>query len=211
MDGPMNETDISVLLCSRICHDLISPVGAIYNGVELLEEMRAAGGEELQLIGQSAATASATLQFYRLAFGGAGAGEAYPLSRCRQIALDKYRREKVEIDWPEDMGDLTRATARLICNMLMIATGALPRGGRVAVRLGFDQRLSVRMKATGPVVRLTEEGAKWLSGEDPGVKPEPRDVHFVTARRHADACGAQLAHQLDEAGLALVAVAPALA
>lgn len=204
----MSDTDISALLCSRICHDLISPVGAIGNGVELLTEIQPDAGDELQLIGQSAETASATLQFYRLAFGAATPGDPYALAQCWRIIAGMMRRERAELVWPEQSGDITRASARLICNLVLIAASALPRGGRIAVSVDLGDAVAVEIEAEGPIVTLSPEARAWLDGDAAGGAPSPKDVHFLTAHRNLAFCNAALNLHKDDQRLHLKAEIP---
>src|SRR5471030_657062 len=100
--SPIESLDLAALLCSRVCHDLISPVGAIVNGLEVLEE----GKDEetktfaLSLIRKSANTASAKLQFCRIAFGAAGsAGAQIDLGDAQTIARGFLEDEKTKLTW----------------------------------------------------------------------------------------------------------------
>lgn len=204
----MSETDISALLCSRICHDLISPVGAIGNGVELLNEIQPEAGDELQLIGQSAQTASATLQFYRLAFGAASAGEPYALAKCQKIIAGKFHRERAMLDWPPQTGDITRASARLLANLMLIALSTLPRGGSVKVKAAIRASFEVEILSEGPVVNFRPEAKQWLQGGVTDGSPSANDVHFLTAHRNLKHCGASLRFRHEEQSLTMNAEIP---
>ncbi len=204
----MSEPDISALLCSRICHDLISPVGAIGNGVELLTEIQPDAGDELQLIGESAATASATLQFYRLAFGAAGAGEPYALAKCQKIVAAMFRRERADLDWPAQAGDITRASARLLCNLMLIAASALPRGGSVRVAAKLGGNLELEIAAEGPVVNFRPEAKQWLQEGVTAGSPSAHDVHFLTTHRNLKFCGASLRFRHEDRSLRMTAEIP---
>src|SRR6516165_7782016 len=128
--------DLAALLCSRVCHDLISPVGAIVNGIEVMEEDK---NEEtktfaLDLIKRSAYQASAKLQFCRLAFGAAGsAGAQIDLGDAEKAARGLIEDGKTAIAWnlPRELRPKNRV--KLLLNMLMIAAGAVPRGGTLTV------------------------------------------------------------------------------
>lgn len=204
----MSEPDISALLCSRICHDLISPVGAIGNGVELLNEIQPDAGDELQLIGQSAATASATLQFYRLAFGAAGAGEPYALAKAQKTIAVMFAHERAKLDWPPQAGDITRAAARLLCNLMLIANSALPRGGTVTVKTSLGPGLNAEILAEGPVIKFSAEAKQWLQGGVTDGSPSAHDVHFLTAHRSLAFSGATLRFRNDEGSLQMKAEIP---
>jgi histidine phosphotransferase ChpT len=200
-DQTMSEPDISALLCSRICHDLISPVGAIGNGVELMNEIQPYAGDELQLIGQSAASASATLQFYRLAFGAASAGDPYSLAQCQKTIATMFRHERATLEWEPQTGDITRAAARLMCNLMLIASSSLPRAGTVTVKTTLDTTFAVDITAEGPVVNFRPEAKQWLQGGVIEGSPSAHDVHFLTAHRSLKFCGASLRFRNDEHSL----------
>lgn len=188
----MADADISALVSSRICHDLISPVGAIGNGVELLSEIGGGGRDELELIGQSADRASATLQFYRLVFGEAAVGDPYALAACRKVAEGYFARERADLDWPAADGQVTRAAARVLGNLLMVAASTLPRGGRVSVTTRLAEGLQVVVRAAGPAFRFPPEAEAWLTGAPAETSPGPGDVHFLTAQRSLKRSGASL-------------------
>ncbi len=128
--------DLAALLCSRVCHDLISPVGAIVNGLEVLEEDK---DEEtktfaLDLIKKSARQASAKLQFCRLAFGAAGsAGAQIELGDAEKVARGLMEDGKTTIVWNLPRELVPKNRAKLLLNMLMVGGGAIPRGGSLTV------------------------------------------------------------------------------
>src|ERR1700740_267800 len=142
MSAPVSDSfaigalDLAALLCSRVCHDLISPVGAIVNGLEVLEEEK---NEEtktfaLDLIKKSAQQASAKLQFCRLAFGAAGsAGAQIELGDAEKVARGLIEDGKITIVWNLQRELVPKNRAKLLLNMLMVAVGAVPRGGTLTV------------------------------------------------------------------------------
>jgi histidine phosphotransferase ChpT len=136
--GPLalGALDLAALLCSRVCHDLISPVGAIVNGIEVLDEDK---DEEtrtfaLALIKKSARQASAKLQFCRLAFGAAGsAGAQIELRDAEKVARGLLEDDKVKIVWNLPPEFKPKNEVKLLLNMLIVAVAAIPRGGTLAV------------------------------------------------------------------------------
>src|ERR1700746_159020 len=124
--------DLAALLCSRLCHDLISPVGAIVNGLEVLEENK---DEEtktfaLDLIKKSAGQASAKLQFCRLAFGAAGsAGAQIELGDAEKAARGMIEDGKATLVWNLPRALVAKNRVKLLLNMLLVASVAIPRGG----------------------------------------------------------------------------------
>src|SRR6202789_934957 len=138
--------DLAALLCSRVCHDLISPVGAIVNGIEVMEEEK---DEEtktfaLELIKKSAHQASAKLQFCRLAFGAAGsAGAQIDLGDAEKAARGLVEDGKTTIVWNLPRELVAKNRAKLLLNMLMVAVGAIPRGGTLTIEpLGMGFRVA---------------------------------------------------------------------
>lgn len=202
---------LGALLCSRICHDLISSVGAIGNGVELLREMGAAGGEELELIARSAGMASATLQFLRIAFGAAPPGDAMSCAAVQRAARDWCAFQRAELDWPPQEGETTRAAARMIFNLMQAALSALPRGGvlRVEAPPPAGGRRMVIVRAEGAQPRLPEGAAEWLSCAAAPCAPGPREVHFLAAGLHARTLDAPITISGSDTTLQLRADLPA--
>jgi histidine phosphotransferase ChpT len=156
--------DLAALLCSRVCHDLISPVGAIVNGLEVLDEDK---DEEtktfaLDLIKKSARQASAKLQFCRLAFGAAGsAGAQIELGDAEKTARGLIEDGKTTIVWNLPRELVPKNRAKLLLNMLMVAVGAIPRGGTITVDAAGT---GYRVAASGLNARLTQATAELLSG-----------------------------------------------
>ena len=138
LSGPiaLGALDLAALLCSRVCHDLISPVGAIVNGLEVLEEDK---DEEtktfaLDLIKKSAHQASAKLQFCRLAFGAAGsAGAQIELGDAEKVSRGLLDDGKTTIVWNLPRELVAKNRAKLVLNMLLVGAGAIPRGGTLTV------------------------------------------------------------------------------
>ncbi|WP_339633627.1 histidine phosphotransferase family protein [uncultured Sneathiella sp.] len=135
----MIDLKLASLMSSKLCHDVIGPIGAICNGAELVaddgnEDMRA---EALRLISESAGEASARLQFYRLAFGLAGSmGQDISIREARSLSRDLMSFGKVRLDWPDEAGGaemLPKDVVKILCNVLVVASGALPRGGELKV------------------------------------------------------------------------------
>jgi len=182
----MNDLDFASLLVSRVCHDLVSPVGAVVNGLEVLEEetditMRA---DALRLVAASAEQAAARLQFARLAFGAAGSvGAELDLAEVARILSGLLRGGKVELVWRAAQVNWPKDWAKLIMNAALIAADCLPRGGRVTVEPGSDAAApSFHIVASGPTVRLAQEVEKALVGE-PGGLVDGRSIQpYLTYR-----------------------------
>jgi histidine phosphotransferase ChpT len=169
--------DLAALLCSRVCHDLISPVGAIVNGLEVLEEDK---DEEtrifaLELIKKSARQASARLQFCRLAFGAAGsAGAQIETADAEQASRGLFEDEKIKITWTIARGLRPKNQVKLLLNMLLIAAAAIPRGGTLTVE-PIDGDRGFRITGAGLNARLTTTTADLLTGNP----AQPVDAHGI--------------------------------
>ena len=169
--------DLAALLCSRVCHDLISPVGAIVNGLEVMDEDK---DEEtkvfaLDLIKKSAKQASAKLQFCRLAFGAAGsAGAQIDLGDAEKVARGLFGDDKTTIVWNLPRELLPKNRVKLLLNMLLVAVGTIPRGGTIAID-PTEGGKGFRLTASGLNARLAEA----TSGLLVGSPAHPVDAHGI--------------------------------
>ncbi len=154
--------DASQLLISHVIHELVSPIGAVNNGVELLEELDGDGLEQdaLGLIAQSGRMAARKLQFYRVAYGTAGVSQEFQPGQARQLAADLLAGDgRIKLDWPAGPAvPLAAGAAQLLMNLVLLAGSTLPRGGTVAVAFGTRRGagLALALTATGQGARITE-------------------------------------------------------
>lgn len=164
--------DLAALVCSRVCHDVISPVGAIVNGLEVLEEDNDPSMRDfaLDLIRKSAKQASARLQFARLAFGAAGsAGAAIDLGDAEAVAKGMYGDDKITLAWTAPRALLPKNRVKLLLNLVVLATGAIPRGGSIAVDVTGDEDASeFTLVAKGINARIPAHAEALLAGEPEG-------------------------------------------
>ncbi len=176
--GP-DALDLAALLCSRVCHDLISPVGAIVNGLEVLDDAKNADDRDfaLQLIRKSARNASAKLQFCRLAFGAAGsAGAQIDTGDAEKMARGFLEDEKTKVAWNLPRTLQPKNRVKLLLNMMIIAQQTIPRGGTLTVdALGQGDGAGFRIRAAGLNARLPQNIADQLSGAHQGAI----DAHAV--------------------------------
>lgn len=184
--------DLAALLCSRVCHDLISPVGAIVNGLEVLAEEKDEETQQfaLDLIKKSAGTASAKLQFCRIAFGAAGsAGAQIDTGDAEKISRGFLEDDKTKIDWTLPRLLLPKNKVKLLLNMLLMAAQAIPRGGNLTVApVGEGDSMGFKVSATGTNAKVPPN-APLLSGE---MGEEALDAHRIQpfyAGLLAKACG----------------------
>jgi histidine phosphotransferase ChpT len=164
-DTRISDLDLAALLCSRVCHDIISPVGAIANGLELFDdpEMDAETKETaLAMVRSSAKTASAKLKFCRIAFGAAGsAGASIDMAEAGETARGFVGEEKVKLDWQAPRENRPKQQVKLLLNMLLIGMAGIPRGGTVTVEAA-GQGFTVR--ARGERAKLPEALAEVIEG-----------------------------------------------
>ncbi len=174
----MNTNDISTiatLIGSRICHDLASPIGAITNGLELLELSGAARTPELDLLAQSVVNANARIRLYRLVFGHSSRGQMTGGDDVRTILRDLYRDGRIRCTAFPD-GAFPRAEIRLVLLALLCMEPALPQGGDITVT---HDNGAWRVTATGP--RLVTTSGHWLALQEhrKDQSVTPADVQFT--------------------------------
>ncbi|MGL4974736.1 MAG: histidine phosphotransferase family protein, partial [Bosea sp. (in: a-proteobacteria)] len=153
----LDALDLAALLCSRVCHDVISPVGAVVNALEVLEEDDPDMKQfALDLIGKSARLAAAKLKVARLAFGAAGsAGAMIDLGDAGSVATGFLNDEKLALTWEAPRALLAKNQVKLFLNLVLMATHAIPRGGnRSAVTTLEGEQGSFTIVATGSHARI---------------------------------------------------------
>lgn len=175
----LSSLDLAALVASRVCHDIISPVGAITNGLEVLDEE---GNEDMadfamDLIRKSARQASAKLQFARLAFGAAGsAGAEIDLGDAQEVATGYMSNEKANLEWAMPRLLLPKNQVKLVLNLLLLMNQCVPRGGTITISMEEDaQAPNFLLKAEGTNARIPQVVGEILSGQE----PERIDAHTV--------------------------------
>ena len=198
--SPIDALDLAALLCSRVCHDLISPVGAIVNGLEVLEEEKDEATKEfaLDLIKRSANTASAKLQFCRIAFGAAGsAGAQIDLGDAESIARGFLEDEKTKLAWNLPRALLAKNRVKLLLNMLLIAGQAIPRGGTLTVDpIGAGDTLGFKVSAAGTNAEVPPVVPPLLTGESGAEGLDAHRIQPYYAGLLAKACGIKAAIEM---------------
>lgn len=189
----LDALDLAALLCSRVCHDLISPSGAIVNGLEVWEESQ---DEEtktfaLDLIRKSARTASARLQFCRIAFGAAGsAGAQIDTGDAEKVARGWIEEDKVKLTWNVARAFMAKNRVKLLLNMIVVATHAIPRGGQLVIDMsGEAESGSFRIAATGLNARLPQAFPVLLAGGEEGHSIDAHSVQPYYTGLLARSCG----------------------
>jgi histidine phosphotransferase ChpT len=172
--------DLAALLCSRVCHDLISPVGAIVNGLEVLAEDKDQETQEfaLELIKKSSRTASAKLQFCRIAFGAAGsAGAQIDSGDAETISRGFLEDDKTKLTWNLPRAILPKNRIKLLLNMLVIAGQAIPRGGTITVDgIGSGETTGFSIRVTGTNAKVAPTVAPLVAGDG---GPDGVDAHRI--------------------------------
>lgn len=188
--------DLAALLCSRVCHDLINPVGAIVNGLEVMDSSDNADDREfaLELIRKSASSTSARLQFCRIAYGAAGsAGTQIDLGEAQKVARGHLEDGKTRLTWNLPHLLMAKNRVKLLLNMLVIAQQAIPRGGElIADPLGEGDAMGFRVCATGPKAREPQNIAAQLDLANAGTVTAHAVQPYYTALL-AQACGLNVA------------------
>lgn len=200
---PLNisATDFASLLCSRLCHDLLSPVGALNNGLELLAdehdpEMRA---RCLELLSESAKASANKLKFFRLAFGAAGGFGETVDTREAQAAIEGLFGEnhRVNVRWMVDDPVLPKQAIKVLLNLALLGGDAMVRGGELAIGAEIvDDAIEIVVRADGPRIVLDPELRAALAGGRPDLSITPR------------AAAAYLAHALVAQGEGVLQVSP---
>jgi len=191
--GPAPDAlELAALLCSRVCHDLISPVGAIVNGLEVLDDNPKPEDRDfaLDLIRKSAKTASARLQFCRLAFGAAGsAGAQIDLGDAQTMARGHIEDGKIAITWNLPRLLLPKNRVKLLLNMLVVAQQTIPRGGTLVIDpVGDGESMSFRITAAGLNARVPQNIVDLLSANSTAsIDAHSVQPHYT--RLLAQACG----------------------
>jgi histidine phosphotransferase ChpT len=185
----MNAVELASLLCSRLCHDLLSPVGALNNGIELLSDEQDPEMRDrcLDLLAESARASANKLKFFRLAFGaGGGFGDEIDTREAKTALEGLYGPDsRIELGWMVGADKLPKGAVKLLLNLAMIAGDALVRGGRLDV--GAERHngtLEMVIRAEGPRILLDSKLRETIAQGHSGGEVEPR------------AAGAWLAHAL---------------
>jgi histidine phosphotransferase ChpT len=203
------QPDLTALLGSRICHDLISPLGAIGNGVELLTLADAAQGPEIALISESVHNANARIRFFRIAYGASSDGQRVARGEITSILADLYGAARLDIDW-RAAGDPPRDEVKLLFLLIQCLETALPFGGQVTA-----DRIDGVWTLAGTSPKLRAEPALWDGFRSAAARPgsTPPEawagaitsalVHFALVPDSLRKIGATLAIEMDETTITL--------
>ena len=190
----LTAANLAALLCARICHDLVSPVGALTAALEVFEDddsldMR---DDAMELIKLSAGQASAKLQFLRLAFGAGGSAPGIiGTEELKTLTMGVYGDGKAAIDWQVETDGLDKPAARILLNLVMLAAMAVPRGGDIVITArSASAATDIKLVCTGMKARLDEKVVRTLAGGAPEDGFDGRSVQpFYTGMIARDAGG----------------------
>lgn len=175
----LSPLELASLLSSRICHDVVSPVGAVINGLELLESDDSPETRELamQLVARSARQASASLQFMRLAFGAGGsAGSTIDLADAGRMLEAQFEHERADLALTLPVAIAPRASVKVLLNLAIFAIRAIPRGGTVSVTVEMEgEKAAFTVVAEGVKARLPDT-TSYVLGEPSDVPLDPHSV-----------------------------------
>jgi histidine phosphotransferase ChpT len=192
--------DLAALIGSRICHDLISPIGAIGNGVELLMMESSVNSPEMTLISESVAQANARIRYFRIAFGAADLRDQR-VARAEVLAIlsEQTRGSRLGIAWTS-ASELARVEVKLSFLLLMCLENALPFGGKIVVTQE-DDHWFIAAEAD----RIKKDDALWAHLTDPkaGIDATPGRVHFALVPAELSRTGRKLTVRFSETRITL--------
>lgn len=195
----MTDLQLAELMAARLCHDLVGPIGAVANGVELLGDgSSGADAEVTGLIALSARQASRRLQWFRVAFGSAsGLPTAAMFGETRRLALELFEDTRVALDWaaPDAATEAaaSRDAAKFALNLSLVALECLPRGGGVQVRIVPDRAsIKISVAAVGTAARVPDEMHVALRNDSPISELTPKSVPAYLAARLAMQSGGRI-------------------
>jgi histidine phosphotransferase ChpT len=205
----MTDIEFAALMVSRVCHDLVGPLGAVVNGLEVLEDERDATmrADALKLVTSSADQALARIQFMRIAFGAAGsAGAELDLGEVGRLVTGLLAGGRVALEWNVPRAYWGKDWAKLLMNATLLAADCLPRGGTVTVdAAGEGAPPGFRIRAVSPHARVPDDVVKTIRGEPTEAAPDARAIQPVLTSKLSGAVGANLAITASEGAVELTA------
>lgn len=207
------DTRLAEMLCTRLCHDLTGPIGALANGAEFLaDDDFSMQGQAVELISQSAEQAVNRLQFYRSAYGMVKTPGEAVLSDVKNLIYDFFSGTKVSLDWPDSLTDalnisISRKMARLLQNMAIIASSTLIRGGIVSIRIQEESgKKIVSVSASGLKVKWDTEQEQVIAGSIGIDDVKPSTVQLFYTTKLSEIIGATITANATEDSFEMLAV-----
>ena len=206
--------ELASLLCSRLCHDMLSPVGALSHGVELPADAKDPEMRQrcFELLDQSARISTDKLKFFRLAFGAAGGfGEIVPVAEARALVDGLVSNNaRIALNWTLSSESLPKAAIKVLLNFALIGMEALPRGGTLDIAAEFrDGASEIAVRAAGQRIAFDRDVGRALDGSLPAGELSSRTAPAAMISQLAGECGGQLQYVLADDALVLGAVLPA--
>lgn len=209
----LEANDLAAMLCSRVCHDLINPVGAVNNGLQTLADPAQAAMADFarDMIANAAQQAQAKLEYARLAFGASStAGTDFDTRECERVGKILFDIEKADLEWKIAPMFLPKNKAKLMMNMLLIAAASVPRGGKVVADLSGEagQETLVLTASSDPEKRqktLMPMGVEELLSGNPEEGVDARGIQPFYTGLLARMTEMELAIKLEEAVLTFTA------
>jgi histidine phosphotransferase ChpT len=205
----LSSLDLAALIASRVCHDVISPVGAIINGLEVLDDADDAATKDfaLDIIRKSAAQASAKLQFCRIAFGAAGsAGSAIDLGDAENVAKGFVNDDRTTLTWSLPRAFLPKNRVKLLLNLILIAGHTIPRGGAVDVSpIGAAPTMGFRLRMAGLSARIPANIPPLVQGDTSGHDINAHAIQPFYTGMLARAAGYDIAFAMDGEAVVITA------
>ncbi len=188
----LSDIDLAALLCSRVCHDVISPVGAIANGLEVLDDEDDPAMQEIamDLIRKSARQASTKLQFCRIAFGAAGsAGAHLDLADAGEVSRAFFSDDKTSFEWNAPHETREKNQVKLLLNLALMASTSIPRGGQLSVAVNGD---AFQVRCSGDAAKVPEKTITFMTDPANAGDMDSRLVQVYYTMRLAQAGGYSL-------------------
>lgn len=168
----LTPSDLAALMCARICHDLVSPIGALSTALEVLDDESNADMHEdaMNLVRLSAGQASDKLKFLRMAFGAStSAPGIIAMDEVRELVDQMFKGGKANFHWETALDGLEKNQARLLLNLVMIVVQTIPRGGDLRIRCDkTGAAIILTLEAEGPKARIYDDYTRSLGGKAPG-------------------------------------------
>lgn len=208
-----SELDLAALLCSRLCHDMLSPVGALNNGLELMADEKDPAMRQrcLELMEQSARVSANKLKFFRLAYGAAGGfGEQVPVDEPHELLTSLTEAdERLSFEWAVGPASLSKPAVKVLLNLAAMGLDSLVRGGTLAVGAErTDGRTEIAIRASGPRVAFDANVGKALDGSLSADELSGRTAPAHMIRLLAERDGGSVQYHHGEDALVLGAVLP---
>ncbi|WP_298918076.1 histidine phosphotransferase ChpT [uncultured Algimonas sp.] len=205
----LTPSGLAALLCARICHDLVSPVGALGTAIEILDDDANADmhDDALDLVKSSSRRAAAKLKFLRLAFGAGGSAPGVIATQeIRTLTTDMFEDAKAEIVFDIHSDGIEKARARILLNLVMLGVQAVPRGGEVRIATSDAALIVV---STGPRAKLDETVERALKGRAPEHGFDGRSIQPFYTTMMARECGGGITAEIEEETVTFRADIPA--